>query len=311
MSIQPSSFLFHRDESTGVATIVLNRPERLNALTFEVYRELRDTFDALDDERDVRAVVITGQGKAFCSGGDVRDIIGPLLERDFEGLHEFTTMTCDLIRAIRGCPRPVIAAINGTVAGAGAVIAAASDLRIAAESARIAFLFTRVGLSGADMGISWLLPRLVGHGKATELLVTGDFIDAREALRIGLYNRVVHDDRVLEVALDLAEKIARGPAFGLRITREALESEWDMTLEQALEQEAHLQAVCMMREDFREAYRAFVEKRQPVFNQEKEPEEPDEPEETPANPSSARTGFDEDDEDEDEDDRGGGGETLH
>lgn len=300
MSIRTESFLFHHDASTGVATIVLNRPDRLNALTFEVYRELRDTFDALGAEPDVRAAVITGQGKAFCSGGDVRDIIGPLLERDFDGLHEFTTMTCDLVRAIRGCARPVIAALNGTVAGAGAVIAAAADLRVAAESARIAFLFTRVGLSGADMGVSWLLPRLVGHGKASELLLTGDFIDAHEALRIGLYNHVVHDDRVLEVALDLAEKIARGPAFGLRVTREALDTEWDMTLAEALEQEAHLQAVCMLRADFREAYRAFLEKRQPHFN---EGDDRDPPSRPPSDDAEAES--------PEFEDEGGGGETLH
>lgn len=276
LSITPRSFLFHGDPATGVATIVLNRPERLNALTFEVYRELRETFDAILDVPEVRAVVITGQGKAFCSGGDVRDIIGPLLERDLDGLHEFTTMTCELVRAIRRCSCPVIAALNGTVAGAGAVIATAADLRIAAQSARIAFLFSRVGLSGADMGICWLLPRLVGHGRAAELLLTGDFIDAAEALRIGLYNQVVADERVLEVALTLAEKIARGPAFGLRATREALDSEWDMTLDEALEQEAHVQAVCMTREDFREAYRAFVEKRDPVFKRGGATEEPEE-----------------------------------
>lgn len=266
MDIAPTSFRFHHDPATGVATIVLDRPERLNALTFQVYRELRETFDAVADEPEVRAVVITGSGRAFCTGGDVRDIIGPLLERDLEGLREFTTMTCDLVRAIRGCRRPVVAALNGTVAGAGAVIAAACDVRVAGPEARIAFLFTRVGLSGADMGICWLLPRIVGHGRASELLLTGDFVEPEEALRIGLYNRLVRTEQVLEVALDLAEKIASGPGYGLRITREALDNEWNLTLEEALEQEAFLQAVCMLHEDFREAYEAFTEKRDARFS---------------------------------------------
>ena len=268
MPIAPQSFLYDHDRDSGVATLVLNRPERMNALTFEVYEELLATFEALDSEPGVRAIVLTGQGRAFCTGGDVKEIIGPLLGRDFERLHRFTTMTCDLVRAIRGCRRPVVAALNGTVAGAGAVIASACDVRIAAESARIAFLFTRVGLSGADMGICWMLPRLVGLGRATELLMTGEFIDAQEAWRIGLYNQVVTDDRVLDVALGLAESLARGPAHGLGVTKEALEKESDMLLEQALAQEAHAQALCMESPDFREAYLAFVEKREPRFNQE-------------------------------------------
>src|SRR5574341_1727098 len=181
MSIAPQSFLYGVSAETGVATITLNRPERLNALTFQVYAELRDAFRSLGREPGVRAVVLTGAGRGFCSGGDVEDIIGALFGRDAAGLLEFTRMTCDLVLAIRRCPRPVIAALNGTVAGAGAVIAAACDFRVAAESARIAFLFVRVGLSGADMGASWLLPRLVGVGAATQLLMTGDFLDARRA----------------------------------------------------------------------------------------------------------------------------------
>ena len=205
MPINPKSFLYTHDTVTGVATIVLNRPQRMNALTFEVYRELGETFRDFADEPGVRAIVLTGQGKAFCTGGDVHDIIGPLLGRDADGMYEFTRMTCDVVEAMRACPRPIIAALNGTVAGAGAVLATAADLRVAAESARIAFLFTKVGLSGADMGMCWLLPRIVGFGRATELLMTGDFIDAAEAHRIGLYNRVVADDNVLEVALNLAE----------------------------------------------------------------------------------------------------------
>ena len=265
MPIEPKSFLWSADPETGVATLILNRPERLNALTFEVYGELLHTFLALPEETDVRAVVITGQGKAFCSGGDVRDIIGPLLEADFDRLHDFTRMTCDLIGAIRRCGKPVIAALNGTVAGAGAVIATACDIRIAATSARIAFLFTKVGLSGADMGVAWLLPRLVGLGRATELLMTGSFIDDAEAHRIGLYNQVVDDGHVLDVALSLAESLARGPAGALAVTKRQLDAEADQSLEQALVDEAREQAVCMLSPDFREAYQAFVDKREPRF----------------------------------------------
>lgn len=270
MSVTAESFLYHHDAGSGVATIVLNRPQRLNALTFEVYSELLATFLALDTEPGVRSILITGQGKAFCSGGDVHDIIGPLLERDFDGLHEFTRMTCDLIKAIRQCRRPIIAALNGTVAGAGAVIATACDFRIAARSAKIAYLFTKVGLSGADMGSSWLLPRIVGLGRATELLMTGDFIDAEEAHRIGLYNRVVDDARVVEVALNLAESLAAGPSYALGKTKAALNKEAHMELGAALDEEAHVQAVCMQRPDFNEAYGAFTERRPARFNQDDE-----------------------------------------
>ena len=243
MPIEPKSFLWSADPETGVATLILNRPERLNALTFEVYGERLHTFLALPEETDVRAVVITGQGKAFCSGGDVRDIIGPFLEADFDRLHDFTRMTCDLIGAIRRCGKPVIAA----------------------TSARIAFLFTKVGLSGADMGVAWLLPRLVGLGRATELLMTGSFIDDAEAHRIGLYNQVVDDGHVLDVALSLAESLARGPAGALAVTKRQLDAEADQSLEQALVDEAREQAVCMLSPDFREAYQAFVDKREPRF----------------------------------------------
>lgn len=263
--IEPESFRYEHDADAGVATITLDRPERLNALTFEVYDELRDTFYALDAEAGVRAVVITGSGRAFCSGGDVEDIIGALFERDFRGLLEFTRMTCDLVRAIRRCRRPVIGALNGTVAGAGAVIATACDLRVAAESAKIAYLFTRVGLSGADMGAAWMLPRVVGQAKAAELLMTGEFIDAREAHRIGLYNRVVADGEALPAARELAGTLARGPAFALEITKDALNREAHMDLEAALEAEAQIQAALMLHADFREAYEAFREKRPPDF----------------------------------------------
>ena len=261
----PRSFLLDVDAGSAVARITLNRPERLNALTFEVYDELRNTFRDLDAEPEVRAIVITGAGRGFCSGGDVEDIIGALFDRDLEGLLEFTEMTCDLILAIRSCRQPVVAAINGTVAGAGAVIAAACDLRVAASSARIAYLFTRVGLSGADMGAAWLLPRIVGLGRATELLMTGAFIDAAEAHRIGLYNRVVPDDDVLDEATELAESLARGPSYALEVTKEALEREAHMELEDALDTEARAQALCMLNPNFREAYQAFVEKRRPRF----------------------------------------------
>ena len=265
MAILPKSFLYEVDSGTGVATITLNRPDRLNALTFQVYEELRDVFRALDSEAGVRAIVITGSGRAFCSGGDVEDIIGQLFARDAKGLLDFTWLTCDLILAMRLCRRPIIGALNGTVAGAGAVIAAACDIRIAAESARIAFLFTRVGLSGADMGAAWLLPRLVGLGRATELLMTGDFIDASRALEIGLYNRVVPVARVLAEARELAARLALGPSKALAVTKDALNREAAMELEQALELEAKVQAELMQHSNFRESYEAFKAKREPKF----------------------------------------------
>lgn len=260
----PSSFLYHLSEA-GVATITLNRPERLNALTFEVYRELTDTFAALRDKPKVRVVVITGAGRAFCSGGDVHDIIGELFSRDMEGLLEFTRLTCELVANIRALPKPVIASLNGTTAGAGACIALASDIRIAAEAAKIAFLFVKVGLSGADMGAAYLLPRVVGLAKATELLYTGDFISAEEAERIGLYNRVVPGDQLAAATGELAERLARGPAFALAKTKELLDREAHMNLDAALECEAQAQAICMQHPDYREAYDAFVAKRPPKF----------------------------------------------
>ncbi len=261
----PRSFLLAVDPETSVARITLNRPERLNALTFEVYDELRNAFRSLGGEPAVRAVVITGAGRGFCTGGDVEEIIGALFERDFEGLLDFTRMTCDLILAIRRCPKPVVAALNGTVAGAGAVIATACDVRIAAESARIAFLFSRVGLSGADMGAAWMLPRIVGLGRATELLMSGEFMDAREAHRIGLYNRVVPDADVSAAATAFAEALARGPSFALEVTKDALNREAHMELEGALEAEARAQAGCMLNSNFQEAYQAFKEKRRARF----------------------------------------------
>jgi enoyl-CoA hydratase/carnithine racemase len=262
--ITANSFLYEKS-ANGVATITLNRPERLNALTFDVYRELTDTFAALRTERDVRVVVITGAGRAFCSGGDVHDIIGELFNRDIEGMLEFTRMTCELVRNIRSLHTPVIASLNGTTAGAGACIALASDIRIASEAAKIAFLFVKVGLSGADMGAAYLLPRVVGLAKATELLYTGDFISAQEAERIGLYNRVVPGDQLAETTRELAERLAQGPAFALAKTKELLDREANMSLEAALECEAQAQAICMQHPDYREAYEAFVAKRTPQF----------------------------------------------
>jgi enoyl-CoA hydratase/carnithine racemase len=256
---------FRYEEQDAVATITLDRPATLNSLTFEVYRELTDTFLALRDRASVRAVVITGTGRAFCTGGDVKDIIGDLLHRDAPALLDFTRMTCDLIRAMRSLPRPVVASLNGTVAGAGAAIALAADLRVAAETARIAFLFVKVGLSGADMGAAHLLPRVVGLARATELLMTGEFLDAAEAQRIGLYNRVVPQGRLAEETKALVDRLVRGPAASLAATKEALEREMDMDLDAALEHEARVQAALMRKGDFREGFAAFMEKRSPRF----------------------------------------------
>ena len=261
---QPTTFLYEQDDS-GIATITLNRPERLNALTFEVYRELTDTFAALRDERAVRVVVITGSGRAFCSGGDVHDIIGELFSRNMEGLLEFTRMTCELIQNMRALPKPVIASLNGTTAGAGACIALASDIRIASEEAKIAFLFVKVGLAGTDMAASYLLPRVVGLAKATEMLYTGDFVSAAEAERIGLYNRVVPASELATATRAFAEKLARGPAFALGKTKEMLNRELHMNFQTALESEAQAQAICMQHPDYREAYEAFVAKREARF----------------------------------------------
>jgi enoyl-CoA hydratase/carnithine racemase len=265
MTLAPKSFLYALDPTTSVATITLNRPERLNALTFEVYTELRDTFRTLDSEPGVRAIVITGAGRAFCTGGDVENIIGALFSRDAAGLLEFTRLTGDLILSIRQCRRPVVAALNGTVAGAGAVIAAASDIRIAAESAKIAFLFTRVGLAGADMGAAWLLPRIVGMAHASEILMLGDFISAERAAQIGLYNRVVPAERLMAEANEVAARLAKGPSVALGVTKQALNEEAAMDLVAAIEWEARVQADCMRNPNFREAYEAFRAKREAKF----------------------------------------------
>jgi len=253
-------------EQGPIATITLDRPDRLNSLTFEVYRELTDTLAALRTRDQVRVVVITGRGRGFCSGGDVEEIIGELFKRDINGLLEFTRLTCALIRNIRSLAKPVIASLNGTVAGAGAVIALGCDLRIAANTAKIAFLFVKVGLAGADMGAGFLLPRLVGLSKATEMLYTGDFVSAEDAFKMGLYNRVVAPDELEEETTKWASRLAAGPGFALGITKAALNRELHMSLDMALEAEAEAQAICMLNPDFREAYQAFTEKRSPVFN---------------------------------------------
>ena len=261
--IKPSTFLY--EQSDGIATITLNRPERLNAITFEVYHELTDFLAKLRDEEDVRVVIITGAGRAFCSGGDVRDIIGALQGRDAEGLLEFTRLTCDLIRNMRALPKPIIASLNGITAGAGACVALASDIRIAAEEAKIAFVFVKVGLAGTDMGATYLLPRVVGLAKATELLMTGDFIEAQEAERIGLYNRVVPRAQLEAATRQFAEKLANGPTLGVAKTKEMLNRELHMSFESALEAEAVAQALCMQTTDFKEAHAAFIEKRPAIF----------------------------------------------
>jgi enoyl-CoA hydratase/carnithine racemase len=265
MTLAPRSFRYDVDSATAVATITLDRPDRLNALTFEVYTELRDAFRSLDTGPGVRAVIITGTGRAFCSGGDVEDIIGALFQRDAAGLLEFTRLTGDLILAIRQCRRPVVAALNGTVAGAGAVIAAAADIRVAAESAKIAFLFSRVGLAGADMGAAWLLPRIVGLAHASELLLLGDFISADRAAAIGLYNRVVPAERLMAEATEIAVRLARGPSPAHGVTKQALNQEAAMDLVSAIEHEARVQAELMRHPNFREAYEAFRARREPRF----------------------------------------------
>lgn len=259
----PKHFLYA--ESDGIGTITLNRPERLNALTFDVYAELPAFLRLLDTRPSCRVLIVTGAGKAFCSGGDVEDIIGELFKRDAAGLLAFTRMTVDVIRALRALRKPVIAALNGTTCGAGAAIALACDFRIASDTAKCAFLFTRVGLSGADMGACFLLPRVVGLTRANELLMTGDFIDAHAAYRIGLYNQVVESEKLMDTVHELAARLSRGPQFGLSMTKETLNKALSFDLETALEAEAQVQAECMQHPDFRESYDAWKQKRQPKF----------------------------------------------
>jgi enoyl-CoA hydratase/carnithine racemase len=263
----PAPVTFAFELARGVVTITLDRPKRLNALTFEIYRELADTFERLDAHDEVRAVVITGRGRGFCSGGDQDDIIHHLLGKPTAELLAFTRATGRLIAAIRRCRRPVIAAVNGVAVGAGAVIASACDLRIAAAHAKFGFIFPKVGLCGADMGATYLLPRLVGLGNASELLMFGHTIDAARAEQIGLVNRVVPDgDAALALALEWAHELARGPAFAHAMTKQMLESEHGMTLAAAIEAEAQAQALCMQHGDFAEAHAAFKEARPPRFH---------------------------------------------
>ena len=248
-----------------VGVIVLNRPERKNPLTFESYAELRDLFRALSSTKLVRAVVIAGAGGNFCSGGDVHEIIGPLTQKSPEGLLEFTRMTGDLVKAMRACPQPIVAAVDGVCAGAGAILAMASDFRLGTPRAKTAFLFTRVGLAGCDMGACSILPRIIGQGRAAELLYTGRTLSAEEALEWGFFNRLLEPDLVLEEAIRLAEQIAEGPTFAHAMTKKMLHAEWHLPVDAAIDAEAEAQAICMQTEDFRRAYRAFVAKERPRF----------------------------------------------
>lgn len=266
MSLDPTSFApehFRWDFADGVATVTLDRPERKNPLTFDSYAELRDTFRALVVTPEVKTVVITGAGGNFCSGGDVHEIIGPLTKMDMPGLLAFTRMTGDLVRAMRACPQPIVAAVEGVCAGAGAILAMASDLRLASPQARTAFLFTRVGLSGADMGACAILPRIIGHGRAAELLFTGRSMSAEEGLAWGFWNRL--SDDVLADARALATDLANGPSFAHAITKRQLDAEWSVGIETALDMEAEAQAICMATKDFHRAYQAFAAKRKPEF----------------------------------------------
>ena len=257
-------FLWSVDDE-GVATLTLNRPERKNPLTFESYAEMRDLFRGLIHADDCRAVIVTGAGGNFSSGGDVHEIIGPLTEMAAPELLRFTRMTGDLVKAMRGCPQPIVAAVDGVCVGAGAIMAMASDLRIATPRTKTAFLFTRVGLAGCDMGACAILPRQIGQGRASELLFTGRVMTAEEGERWGFHNRIVEADVLMDTALELARGLARGATFAHAMTKNQLNLEWDMSLDAAIESEAQAQALCMQTQDFRRAYEAFAAKREPVF----------------------------------------------
>jgi enoyl-CoA hydratase/carnithine racemase len=265
--LRPSSFSWQVDDK--VATITLSRPERKNPLTFESYAELRETFRQLSFATDVKVVIMTGAGENFCSGGDVHDIIGPLVEMRANGrmddLLAFTRMTGDLVKAMRSCPQPIIAAIDGACVGAGAILAMASDLRIGTPRSKVAFLFTRVGLSGADMGACAMLPRIIGQGRASELLYTGRTMSGDEAERWGFFNSLVTPEALAERAHELAHALASGPTFAHGITKKALHQEWNMGVDEAIEAEAQAQAICMQTEDFVRAYKGFVAKDKPRF----------------------------------------------
>jgi enoyl-CoA hydratase/carnithine racemase len=248
-----------------VATVTLNRPERKNPLTFESYAELRDVFRALKNAPDVSSVVIQGAGENFCSGGDVHEIIGPLTKLDMPGLITFTTMTGDVVKAMRACPQPIVAAIDGICAGAGAIIAMASDLRVGTTRSKVAFLFTRVGLAGCDMGACSILPRIIGQGRASDLLYTGRAMSAEDAYAWGFYNRLCAPEALRGEAMALAAELANGPSFAHGVTKRMLHQEWAMGVDEAIDAEAQAQAVCMMTQDFRRAYHAFVAKQKPRF----------------------------------------------
>jgi enoyl-CoA hydratase/carnithine racemase len=262
-AFKPAHFLWRMEGH--VAIIQLSRPERKNPLTFESYAELRDTFRNLRDADDIGAVVILPNGGNFCSGGDVHDIIGPLVAMDMKRLLAFTRMTGDLVKAMLACGKPVIAAVDGVAVGAGAIIAMAADIRLATPEAKTAFLFTRVGLAGCDMGACAMLPRLIGQGRAAELLYTGRTMTAQEGERWGFFNKLVGADALAPEALALAELLAAGPTFAHGITKTQLNQEWSMSLDQAIEAEAQAQAICMQTKDFERAYRAFVAKERPMF----------------------------------------------
>ena len=249
----------------GVATVTLNRPERKNPLTFESYADLRDLLAELPHRGDVRVVVITGEGRGFCSGGDVEEIIGPLVRMDTKGLTAFTRMTGDLVKAMRACPQPIVAAVDGICAGAGAIVAMASDLRLAAVGAKVAFLFNKVGLAGCDMGACAILPRIIGQSRASELLYTGRFMTAEEGERWGFFSRIVAPEHVLTQAQLLAKQISEGPTFANTMTKRMLAMEWAMSVEEAIEAEAVAQALCMTTEDFARAFEAFSKKVKPAF----------------------------------------------
>ena len=262
-SYQASHFLFA--VADGVATVTLNRPERKNPLTFDSYAELRDLFRALAYAQDVKTIVVTGAGENFCSGGDVHDIIGPLTRLDMPGLLAFTRMTGDLVKAMRACPQPVVAAVDGICAGAGAILALASDLRLGTARSKTAFLFTRVGLAGCDMGACALLPRVIGQGRAAELLYTGRSMSGTEAERWGFFNSLHEPDALAGAAQALARSLADGPTFAHGMTKKMLQQEWNMGVDEAIEAEAQAQAICMATNDFHRAYHAFVAKQKPAF----------------------------------------------
>ena len=262
---QPKHFLWSVSEDGKVATITLNRPERKNPLTFDSYAELRDLFRSLSYASDIKTVVIAGEGGNFCSGGDVHEIIGPLTRMTMPEKLAFTRMTGDLVKAMRNCPQPIVAAVHGVCAGAGAILAMASDLRLGTPDTRTAFLFARVGLAGADMGACAILPRIIGQGRAAELFYTGRAMNAQEGLAWGFFNSLHEPDAVLAEARKLAGQIANGPMFAHSMTKKAMHQEWSMGVDEAIEAEAQAQAICMETNDFRRAYDAFVAKQKPVF----------------------------------------------